>query len=782
MEDLKNIKMAMELIDRVGIGPEQRFPIPFEDFLKQLSAKPLFFLRNVFQVFHDMIKTHVSEDSDEYPEDPESVGFLNYDCNSLFVAGADHPFFADRVFANRLMKLVDALKRGAQQNKIYIFEGPPGCGKSTFLNNLLLKFEAFANGEEGLRFETVWRLDRQTLGASMKSGMDPIIKTLVRMLDKDRAHKEILAEKAGAFHPPERQLTSFEEQDSMSPGERVIEVPCPSHDHPILMVPKEFRREFLEELLGNHEITRKLATEKEYGWIFRSNPCTICSSLFEAVLNKVKSLSEVFEMIYVRPYKINRRIGDGVSVYNPGDGPTKQHFLTNPMVQKRVNALFRDSNLIKYIFSRYAKTNNGIYALMDIKSNNAKRLIQLHNVISEGVHKVEDIEENVNSLFVAVMNPEDRKEVKDIHSFSDRIEYINISYIMDLKTEVEIYRSVFGKHVDKAFLPRVLHNFAKIIIASRLNPKSEALLEWIEDPGKYRAYCDENLQLLKMELYTGHIPSWLSEEHRKSFNQKLKRKVLAESETEGRKGFSGRDSIKIFNEFYSTYAKEDKLINMNMLFSYFAKTRKDLVKSIPGGFLDSLLHMYDYTVLQEVKESLYHYNEEQISRQIQNYLFALNFEIGATEICKFTGEKIEITESFLEGIERYLLDAKMDKEKRISFRKETQKMYASRTLTQEIMLEARSLAETELYGVMHERYVHNLKERVLDPFQKNENFRRAIKDYGHENFKTYDKKIMNDVTCLILKLCEKFGYTGKGAKEVCIYVVDNDLAKKFTYP
>ena len=134
--------------------------------------------------------------------------------------------------------------------------------------------------------------------------------------------------------------------------------------------------------------------------------------------------------------------------------------------------------------------------------------------------------------------------------------------------------------------------------------------------------------------------------------------------------------------------------------------------------------------------------------------------MGATAICKFTGEKIEITESFLEGIERNLLDAKTDKEKRLSFRKDTQKIYASRTLTQEIMLEARPLAETELYGEMHERYVHNLKERVLEPFQENENFRRAIKDYGEENFKAYDK----------------------GAKEVCMYIIDNDLAKKFANP
>ena len=38
------------------------------------------------------------------------------------------------------------------------------------------------------------------------------------------------------------------------------------------------------------------------------------------------------------------------------------------------------------------------------------------------------------------------------------------------------------------------------------------------------------------------------------------------------------------------------------------------------------------------------------------------------------------------------------------------------------------MTETRLYQELHERYVHNLKEKALDPFLENENFRRAIKD------------------------------------------------------
>jgi predicted Ser/Thr protein kinase len=763
---MDKIKKAMQHLNKSMGKWDQRTPVPFNEFLKILSAGPHEVVRNVFQLFHDMVKSYIEEGVDEYPDDPESIHYANYDCTRLFAEGADHPFFADRLFANRLVNLVEALKRGAQQNKIYIFEGPPGCGKSTFLNNLLKKFEEFANTRKGLRFETVWRFDSKMMSGFAENEAAPLLDKLSQLLDT----------------PPLERDPILKQQDTFYFNEDFIEIPCPSHDNPILMIPKEHRRGFLDDLFKNDEFKWKLSTEKEYEWVFRDNPCTICSSLYEALLNKFKSPEKVFETIYARPYKFNRRLGEGISVFNPGDKPMRQDIMSNTMLQKRINSLLRDSNQVKYIFSQYAKTNNGIHALMDIKSHNKERLIELHNIISEGIHKVEDIEENVNSLLLAVMNPEDQKNIQEFKSFSDRIEYINIPYVMDLNTEVEIYRNIFGKHIDESFIPRVLHNFARIIISSRLNTKSESLLEWIGNPEKYRLYCDGNLQLLKMEIYTGYIPKWLTEEDRKQLTAKRRRKIIAESEKEGIHGISGRDSIKIFNEFYSMYAKENKLINMSILCNFFIKIRQDLSKSIPEGFLDSLIRMYDYTVLQEVKESLYYYNEEQISREIQNYLFAVNFETGAVETCTFTGEKLEITEDFLEGIEARLIGTTADKNKRLAFRQETQKEYTSKTLTQEILVEGKDVIETKIYQSLHERYVYNLKEKVLDPFLENENFRRAIKDYDQEDFKTYDKKIRNDVTYLVNNLCTKYKYTQQGAKEVCIYVIDSDLAKKFSNP
>jgi hypothetical protein len=352
--------------------------------------------------------------------------------------------------------------------------------------------------------------------------------------------------------------------------------------------------------------------------------------------------------------------------------------------------------------------------------------------------------------------------------------------VLDSATEVEIYKNIFGNHIEDSFLPRVLENFARVIISSRLNEKSPAMLEWIGDPKKYRLYCDENLHLLKMTIYTGLIPAWLDEDDRRNFTAKRRRKIIAEAENEGHQGFSGRDAIDIFHDLYSAHAREGQLITMDTLCAYFVKARPELAKKLPNGFLDSLRRMYNYQILQEVKESLYYYNEEQIARDLMNYLFALNYEIGTTAVCGFTGEKLEITSAFLAGIEDHLLRAGVREGRRKEFREATQRDYTSRTLTQEIMVEGKDIRETQLFADLHKRYVFHLKEKVLEPFLKNANFRRALKDYGTEDFRTYDKRIRGDVTFLLTNLSDRFGYTEMGAREMCIYVVDNDIAAEFT--
>lgn len=713
---------------------EKRTVLSFEEYLESIRLNPQKTLRNIFQLFYDLVKEYIGAGVDEYPDDPESIGFIQYDCSKLFVEGADNPFFADRLFANRFVRQIETLRQGFQQNRIYAYDGPSGCGKSTFLNNLLHAFEAHVNSEEGRAFEIVWEIEKDFF------------------------------------------------------------VPCPSHDYPILIIPKKYRAGFFKRLFaGVAKTPPAILKEKQYEWIFRNDVCTICRSIFWSAFERLHSFDDVLGMMKVRPHRFDRRLGEGISIFNPGDGPVSETaedndkksvttYFTSKPIQEALDRVF-GPHTVRYIFSHLAKTNNGIYVLMDVKGHNRPRLLELHNVISEGVHKVSDLEEPITSLFIALMNPEDKGVIEEqkMESFKGRIHYNKIPYVLEPATEAQICVSIFGESVKAAFLPRILENFVKVIVASRMkteynHPAKDPLKEWIPDITKYKRYCDKYGLLLRMEIYSGVIPTWILEEDKKKFTAPTRRTFIAEGENEGDKGFSGRDSLRLFSEFFNRYSGRQTLINMGSILEFFKHKigREIRDKYVPEDFLASLTDSYDYTVLNEVKESLYFYNETQIVEDVLHYLWAIDYDVGAKMICPHTGKEVEITKDFLKLMATRLAGKEMSDREAEQFAQETQKKSVTVRAREGI-----SLKEMELYRDFVTAYRANLKEKVLQPFVKNENFREAVKSFGTPEFETFDSRLGEHVAHMIHTLMTTFGYTEQGAKEICLYVLDKDLNSKF---
>lgn len=728
----------------------------FDDFLDLVAKEPTLVLRDIFQLFHDLVNFYISEGIDEYGKSEESIGFLKYDSSKLFVENCDDPFFADRLFANRFMQLIRGFRKGIPNNRIYLFEGPAGSGKSTFLNNLLLKLESYTKLPQGVMYETVWRLDVDKIGG---------INNLQKKLSTEKLSEEQL----------DIVLKSLIETPSIN--KKYYDIPCPNHDNPILQIPKIYRKDFLNAVIKDKKIKEQLFQSKEYYWVMKTNTCSICSSIFNALLDIVDDPQKIYKMVYARKVSYNRQFGKGISIFNPGDSPIKDP-IQSPTIQKIINELLKTDE-VKYIYSDLANTNNGVYALMDIKEQNIVRLKELHGIISDGVHKIGQIEEHIKSLFVGLINPEDRVNYENIKSFQDRVITVNIPYILDYNTEVSIYKNKFGREIIEKFLPRVLQNFAKIIISTRLDADSFALKKWIERPGKYSKYVDENLLLLKMEIYTGSIPTWLSEEDLRNFTKNVRKQIIEDSELEGNKGISGRQSLNIFNELITSYAKNDKLITMDILKTFFYQDMEEYTDQIPEGFIESLEDMYDYEVLQEIKESIYYYNEKQITRDILNYLSSINYDIGATEKSTYTGDTIEITEEYFKNFEAMFLGATSSVNEREAFRNDIQTEYISSTLSKEINIEKKIITQTTQFKSIFDKYTRNLKENALAPYIENENFRRAILDYGKTPFNTYDARLKRDVTYLITNLISKYKYMNEGAKQVCLYAIDKKLSARY---
>ena len=748
---IKKINDVFSILEKTLKKKDEGTVITFNEFLWRGSDYPERIFRNIFQLFNNMIYYYITEENVN-ENDPENINYKTIHCDKLLIDNTDTPFFADLPLANRLVRLADSFKEGAQQNKIYVFIGPPGSGKSTFLNNLLWKFQEYTQLNEGTIYEILWKIDEAKLGPSFTEEIKAALEDYYKKNKKS----------------------------PVDPSSTILNIPCPSHDHPILMIPRDQRREVLAKLL-NDDVRTKIFFKKEYEWIFKDEPCTICQSIYQALSNRLKSPADIFSMLYARRYYFNRRLGNGITVFNPGDKEPEKNIYSNEVIQSELGFKFKDSNLVKYVFSRYAKTNNGVFAIMDVKGYNEKRFLDLHGVISEGVHKIEEIEENVNSLFIAVMNPEDKEKIRSLDSFRDRIKEINVNYNLNYKEEVNIYHHAFGKQIQKSFLPRVLNNFAKIIISSRLNPDSYTLKEWIKDPTKYNKYCDEDLLLLKLSIYNNIIPNWLTEEDHKKFDKTIRRKLISESELEGRTGFSGRESINIFNEFYTSIkkkytdnngSKKRPLITMNDIREFFSK-HKMYSERIPTGFIESIIRLYDYDVIQQIKESLFHQNEERIRKDIQNYLFASNYDNGEKVLCPYTNEVVDVSDTFFSIVEQHLLQTDVTYYERREYRKAIANRFV--TTLQEMQINDGNIEVTEVYRDLYNHYMKNLRENIFQPFLQYTAFENALKEYDTPKFEVYDNRIKDEVKFLITNLVSKFNYTLEGAIQVCLYILHKNM-------
>lgn len=686
-------------INKFKFGSSRRNLISFEYFLNNTPREYIF--RNIFNVVSDMVKEYVGDGVQEYPNDPDSIGYVDYNMKKIFEENQADPFYTDRLFANRFVKKFKYLDRGSNQNKIYVFRGAPGSGKSTFLNCLVSKIEEYVNNGNGELYEVIWKLNNDLV------------------------------------------------------------IPCPSHDNPILLIPKSQRKDVFREMLYDYDdFFEKIYKNKSYEWVWNSEPCTFCSSMVNAIVDRGEN---VLDYLYVRKYRLNKSTSEGINVFNANDELPKFKKQLSNKIQDDLDEFFKhQGSVVKYDHSIYAKSNNGIYVLMDLNENNKKRFVDLRGIVSEGKHKVDTIEERVNSIFLVVTNPSDESEASD-EALDDRKDITKMNYVLVPNTQNKIFKKIYGD-INNRFHPNVIDCFSRIIISSRMDCENNPIVNnWIKSPAKYIDMCDSTLLILKMEIYSGDIPEWLEEEDVQNFSYNIRKKIIESAEEEGTYGISDRKAIEIFGNLMQYYNKDKSYISFEKMKDYiYYNLSEEIFNKIPELFIESVERFYIYTVVEQIKESIFRKNKEKIKNDIKNYLFSLYYNENDEVYIKETGDTIKINNSFYKGIEEVIW-GKSSK----TLRENIFKKFVSELINNE------DIEKTQQFKKLYDSYTKGLKDKTISSFLTNKAFRSAIMDYNTDAFNSYDKKIKIDVDNLIQNMIKNYNYTIDSAKEVCMYIFDN---------
>ncbi|WP_114313422.1 PrkA family serine protein kinase [Thermus caldifontis] len=508
-----------------------------------------------------------------------------------FEGGKDAIFGLDKP----LMRLVATLKAAAHrlgpERRILLLHGPVGSAKSTIARLLKKGLEAYSRTEEGKLFTFYWKT-------------------------------------------PEGPL------------------PCPMHEEPLLLLPKEIRNEFLEEL-------KHLHPEYPYPLEVEGDLCPVCRfQMREALARHGGDLAAVLEEeVVVKRLVLSEKDRIGIGTFQPKDEKNQDSTeLTGDINYRKVAIYGSDSDPRAFNFDGELNiANRGLVEFIEILKLDVAFLYDLLTASQE--HKIKSkkfAQTDIDEIILGHTNePEYRKLQANeyMEALRDRTIKIDVPYILRVSDEVRIYQRDFSRVRAKHIAPHTLEMAATWAVLTRLEPPKRAGLTLMQ----------------KLKLYDGRLlPGWTEE---------AVRELMAEAKREGLEGISPRYiQDKISNVLVTS---EEPCINPFMVMNELEEGLKhhslisdEKTKERYKALLQEVKAEYAEIVKNEVQRAIAA-DEEALNRLFHNYIdhvkaYVLGEKVknpytGAPEppnerLMRSIEERIEIPESRKDDFRREIMN------------------------------------------------------------------------------------------------------------------------------
>ncbi len=587
MADL--VKLIESRLDRQRFQ-EHHWTGTFWEYLDIVAKNPGV-ARNAYQRLYDAVMTHGCEHYRVFKQDCVRYHFFSDPIDN----GADGIFGLD--FA--LMQLVDFLRSAAEgygtDKRVLLLHGPVGSSKSTIARLLKKGMEHYSRTPEGALYSYSWLLNENC--EIQPSASDP---------------------KAAAA---------------------TNEFPCPMHEDPLILIPKEARGDLLAQLNEAYKPEHHGGKIRLYG-----EPDPFCRKVFEDLMRFYQGdWRRVMDHVRVRRIVLSEKDRVGVGTFQPKDEKNQDSTeLTGDINYRKIAQYGSDSDPRAFNFDGELNiANRGICEFIELLKLDVAFLYDLLGATQEHTIKPKKFAQTyIDEVILGHTNEPEYKRLQSnemMEAFRDRTIKIDVPYNIRLDDEIRIYQKDFSAQRIKGIhiAPHTLEVAAMWAVLTRLAEPKKAGLTLMQ----------------KLKLYNGKsIPG---------FTEDSVKELKEEAPREGMDGISPRYiQDKISNALVGRQAIEEKTINPFMVInelesglSHHSLINDEETKKAYRELLAVVKEEYEDIIKGEVQRAI-SADEDAIRRLCANYIENVRAYTQKERVRnKYTGRDEEPDDRLMRSIE-----------------------------------------------------------------------------------------------------------------------------------
>ncbi len=459
---------------------EERALLSFEEYLQEVSRAPSLHARDAVTYLRDAFD-YFGERVVERPYGRRRR-FSLFDADPRFTSDPEDRVAGQEEAQERLYRLLCDFARDGRATRMILLNGPNGSAKSSLIRCLHRAFEAYSLCDEGALYTFSWVFPskRRDGGGGIGFG-------------------------AGGARGAGRGAEALDSFAYLPASDIDARVPSEVRDHPLLLLPRAERVEWLRARLGPDAPLPRSITEGELS--------AKSAQIYEALLKSYQGdLAEVLRHVQVERFVASRRYRRALSIIDPqlrADAHARQ--LTADRSLAALPASLQHLSLFE-AGGPLVEGNRGVIELNDLLKRPVEAFKYLLSTCETGAVRLEGLTLYLDALIIGSCNFEHLeafKEAPEFSSFKGRIELVQVPYLRDLEREEEIYApqlAAMAREVDLApGVGRALALWAVMTRCERPQPVhfDPALKDLVE----------ELTALEKARLYaTGEPPARLSAE------------------------------------------------------------------------------------------------------------------------------------------------------------------------------------------------------------------------------------------------------------------------------